>query len=93
MSDNYDYIIAGGGTAGCVLAARLSQHEDVSVLLLESGPRDTKPELSIPPAWVTLWGTEVDEPYKTEPQTAQDGLVHGPFETVSPHAFVAVQPG
>ena len=76
MSETYDYIIAGGGTAGCVLAARLSERADVSVLLLESGPRDTKPELSIPPVWVNLWDTEVDEPYQTEPQTAQDGLVH-----------------
>jgi len=75
MSETYDYIIAGGGTAGCVLAARLSERADVSVLLLESGPRDTKPELSIPPVWSICGTPRSTSRIRPKPQTAQDGLV------------------
>ncbi len=60
----YDYIIIGGGSAGCVLAARLSEMPDANVLLLESGPKDSHPYIHLPFGFAKmtsgnlLWGYE-----------------------------------
>ena len=64
----YDYIIVGAGSAGCVLANRLTEDPNVTVLLLEAGPVDTEAEIQVPLAWVKLIGTEVDWYYQTVPQ-------------------------
>ena len=65
---NVDYIIIGAGSAGCVLANRLTEDGKTTVLLLEAGGPDDKPEIHIPGAWGGLLETEVDWHYKTEPQ-------------------------
>jgi choline dehydrogenase len=44
----FDYVVVGAGTAGCVLAARLSEATDVRVALIEAGPKDTNPFIHIP---------------------------------------------
>ena len=66
--DSFDYIIIGAGSAGCVLANRLSENPANSVLLLEAGGPDKKLEIHIPAAYGNLHRTEVDWGFTTEPQ-------------------------
>ncbi|MBO0951779.1 GMC family oxidoreductase [Fibrella forsythiae] len=69
----YDYIIVGAGSAGCVLANRLSADPQTSVLLLEAGAPDKKLEIHVPAAYSKLNRTGVDWAYWTEPQEHIDG--------------------
>jgi choline dehydrogenase len=64
----YDYVIVGAGSAGCVLAARLSEDPDVSVLLIEAGPPDDKELIHVPAAFGSLFKTDVDWDYATFPE-------------------------
>jgi choline dehydrogenase len=65
---HYDYIVIGAGSAGCVVANRLTEDPETTVLLLEAGNPDTKPEIQIPLDCTTLLGTEVDWGYVSEPE-------------------------
>ncbi|MBV9449341.1 MAG: GMC family oxidoreductase N-terminal domain-containing protein [Streptosporangiaceae bacterium] len=69
----YDYIIVGAGSAGCVLANRLSADSDVKVLLLEAGPPDDALEIHAPAALNRLFQTNYDWNYRTVPQRHAGG--------------------
>ena len=62
---SYDYVIVGAGSAGCVLAARLTEDPDVSVLLLEAGPPDANDLIHIPAAFSALFRTRFDWDHST----------------------------
>ena len=68
-----DYVVVGAGSAGCVVAARLSEDPNVSVLLLEAGGEDRRREIRIPAAFSRLYRSEVDWGYATAPQARLDG--------------------
>lgn len=62
------YIVVGAGTAGCVLARRLTEDAQAQVLLLEAGGWPDHPEIRIPARWFELLGTTLDWRYESEPQ-------------------------
>ena len=69
----HDYVIVGAGSAGCVLANRLSEDPDVRVLLLEAGGRDRGLNIRIPAAFPNQFHTKLDWDYSTEPEPHVDG--------------------
>ena len=70
----YDYVIVGAGSAGCVLAARLTEPADLKVLLLEAGGPDSSPFIHMPAGLARLVNdARVDWRYYTEPEPALCG--------------------
>jgi choline dehydrogenase len=69
MQDNqFDYIVVGAGSSGCVLANRLSNEDVNSVCLIEAGPKDSSPWIHLPIGYgKTMWDPKVNWKFETEP--------------------------
>lgn len=83
MSSSYDFVIIGGGTAGLVVATRLSEVSHFRVLVLEAG-KDISGDLRVkaPALYTTLLGTEADWGFQTEPQVSVSTSLYWSCSTV-----------
>jgi choline dehydrogenase-like flavoprotein len=97
----YDYVIVGAGAAGCVLAYRLSESPGVSVCLIEAGPRDSHPFISMPkglakvmadPKHLWVYSSEPDECTAGQSEAWVRGRVLGGSSSVNGMMYVRGQP-
>ena len=73
LRTQYDFVICGSGSSGSVVASRLAENSDVSVLLLEAGGDDDVPSVTDARQWVTNIGSERYWQFKTEPNPHLNG--------------------
>jgi choline dehydrogenase len=69
----FDFVVAGAGSAGCAIAARLSELPEARVLLLEAGPHDTNPYIHVPAGFYRMTGGPLTWGYRTTPQSQANG--------------------
>src|ERR1700712_168746 len=74
LSESFDYIVVGAGSAGCILAARLSEDPSTRVLLLEAGPPDRSLWIHLPIGYgKTMWSTKYNWCFSTDPDPNMNG--------------------
>ncbi len=73
---SFDVLIVGAGSAGCVLASRLSENPQITVGVIEAGGQATDPDIFVPQQWPLLAGRYYDWAYRTVPQPQTAGRVH-----------------
>jgi pyridoxine 4-oxidase len=76
MQTTFDVLIVGAGSAGCVLASRLSENPALRIGLIEAGAAASDPDIAIPQKWPELAGRNYDWGYRTTPQAGTGGRRH-----------------